>query len=89
MMCRLVGYVLPNADHVGLADAESRIAGLPGEVSSLLSHPVRGPCLNCLHGFRECHGGREREQNVNVIDHTIDNERLTAEASDDSAEIGE
>ena len=55
VMCRLVGYISPYAGYVGLAYAESRIAGRPGEVPSLFSHPLRGFCLDPLHGFRECH----------------------------------
>lgn len=90
MMLRLVLDVFHGVIDARDADAERPVALLPLERLMFwerLVNSFRGIAFDQLHGFRDGERGRQREENVNVIFHPANHQRLHPVLAGDAAEV--
>jgi hypothetical protein len=86
VMLLLRGDVPFHLIHLRVAYREGRISGLPAESfpgRKLLMHPARGVRFHYPEQVRDRFGGGHRQQEMNVISRTVDNQRLASTLSDD------
>jgi len=86
---RLSPDVIPNSIELRLAHGESSVSVLPcerGQVREALFDPVRRTPFDKLNRFGQSHAGGNRNENVNVVCHSANFERLHSVLARDAAE---
>ena len=90
MMFNLIGDVVRCGFDLRASDGECAVSLLPCEVwqSTIIAHPMRRGTLNLAHGRGDRHGGRQREQEVNMVIHASNFESLDFKFARDSSHVG-
>jgi hypothetical protein len=84
----LPGDIAPHRLNLGLADAEHRVAGLPGEGSIAAAYPGRRAGLDDSYGVGRSDIGRQRKQQMDMVGDAVNQESFSTEVADNASHIG-
>ena len=90
-MLSLLKNVLPNGVYSRLANAERAVSALPREVFEFTPasmYSSRGIGFNQAGEVRDRVGRGHPDQEKNVVGHTVDGKRNSAQFADDAAQAG-